>query len=75
MNYAYTTNRKTKEKVFYSTAFGIGYAVTDELHQFFVAGRSASIFDVCIDALGIVTGIGIYVIMRKAIERLKDKAV
>lgn len=68
MNYAYTTNRKTKEKVFYSTAFGIGYAVTDELHQFFVVGRSASIFDVCIDALGIVTGIGIYVIMRKAIE-------
>lgn len=75
MNYAYTTNRKTKEKVFYSTAFGIGYAVTDELHQFFVVGRSARIFDVCIDALGIVTGIEIYLIMRKAIERLKDKAV
>lgn len=75
MNYAYTTNKKTKEKVFYSTAFGTGYAVTDELHQFFVSGRSARIFDVGIDTLGIVTGIGIYVIMRKAIERLKDKAV
>lgn len=75
MNYAYTTNKKTKEKVFYSTAFGTGYAVTDELHQLFVSGRSARIFDVGIDTLGIVTGIGIYVIMRKAIERLKDKAV
>lgn len=75
MNYAYTTNLKSKEKVLYSIAFGAGYAVTDELHQFFMPGRSARAFDVGIDTLGVLTGIAIYVVIRKNIERLKDKAV
>lgn len=75
MNYAYTTNLKLKEKVLYSIAFGAGYAVTDELHQFFMPGRSARVFDVGIDTLGVITGIAIYVAIRKNIERLKDKTV
>ena len=68
MNYAYTTDRSKKEKILYSMAFGAGYAVTDELHQFFVAGRSARIFDVGIDSLGVATGILIYLIIRKIID-------
>ncbi len=75
MNYAYTTNLKTKEKILYSIAFGAGYAVTDELHQFFMPGRSARLFDVCIDTLGVITGIGIYTVMRKNIEKHIDKTV
>lgn len=75
MNYAYTTNLKSKEKVLYSIVFGAGYAVTDELHQFFVSGRSARAFDVGIDTLGVLTGIAIYVTIRKTIEKLMDKAV
>ena len=75
MNYAYTTNLKLKEKVLYSIAFGAGYAITDELHQFFMPGRSARVFDVGIDTLGVITGIAIYVAIRKNIERLKDKTV
>lgn len=75
MNYAYTTNLKLKEKVLYSIAFGAGYAVTDELHQFFMPGRSARVFDVGIDTLGVITGIAIYVVIRKNIERLKNKTV
>ena len=75
MNYAYTTNLKSREKVLYSIAFGAGYAITDELHQFFVSGRSARIFDVGIDTFGVITGIAIYVMIRKTIERLMDKAV
>lgn len=68
MNYAYTTDKTKKEKILYSIAFGAGYAVTDELHQFFVAGRSARIFDVGIDTLGVTTGIAIYLVARKVID-------
>lgn len=68
MNYAYTTDKSKKEKILYSIAFGISYAVTDELHQFFVPGRSARIFDVGIDTLGVTTGIVIYLVARKLID-------
>jgi VanZ family protein len=37
-------------------ATGIAYAATDELHQHFVRGRSASPVDVAIDAVGIAVG-------------------
>lgn len=68
MNYAYATDKNPKEKIIYSILFGAGYAVTDEMHQFFVAGRSARIFDVGIDTLGVATGILIYLIIRKVID-------
>lgn len=55
-------------------AFLIGavYSVLDELHQFFVEGRSAEFLDVGFDLLGIVAGVlimlviyGIVVILKK----------
>ena len=33
------------------------YAATDEFHQYFVATRQASVWDVCIDTLGATLGI------------------
>ncbi len=33
------------------------YAITDEVHQLMVPGRSGQIKDVCIDSLGAITGI------------------
>ena len=36
-----------------SLAFGLIYACTDELHQYFVGGRSATLRDVGIDCIGI----------------------
>lgn len=38
------------------------YAITDELHQRFVPGRSCEWNDVCLDATGAIVGIGIVVI-------------
>ena len=38
-------------------ALGIGYAITDEIHQHFVSGRHASPIDVLIDTIGLVIGI------------------
>ena len=38
-------------------------ATLDELHQYFVPGRSASIGDVCIDSSGGLLGVVVYVIL------------
>ena len=40
-------------------AFGLGvlYAVSDELHQSFVAGRHGAPLDVAIDAVGVAVGV------------------
>jgi VanZ family protein len=38
-------------------ALGIGYAITDEIHQHFVSGRHASPVDVLIDTTGVAIGI------------------
>ena len=72
-NYAKTTEKTKKEKILYSIAFGACYAITDEIHQFFVSGRSARIFDVGIDTLGVITGILIYLAIIKIIETTKLK--
>lgn len=71
MNYAYTTDKTMKQKIIYSICFGGGYAITDEIHQFFVPGRSGNIFDVGIDTLGVITGVLIYLGIRKIIRILR----
>lgn len=35
------------------------YACTDELHQYFVPGRSSELRDVCIDSIGALTGVAV----------------
>lgn len=50
-------NIKGKKAVFIPWGFSFLYAVTDEVHQLFVPGRSGQIKDVCIDSLGAITGI------------------
>ena len=70
-NYAYITNKSKKQKILYSIIFGAGYAITDEIHQYFVPGRSARIFDVGIDTLGVITGVLIYLVIIKIIQNIK----
>lgn len=66
-----TKAKDKNKKILYSVIFGAGYAITDEIHQFFVSERSASAFDVGIDTLGIVTGIIMYLIVIKLFESNK----
>lgn len=70
MNYAYTTDKTIKEKALYSICFGGGYAITDELHQFFVPGRSGNVFDVGIDTAGVIIGVFIYRVLMKIIDKM-----
>ena len=45
--------------------FGLLYACSDEFHQLFITGRSCEFRDICIDSLGVITGIVcIYVVYR-----------
>ena len=47
-----------------AVAIGIAYAVTDEVHQAFVAGRHGAAVDVLVDAVGVL--VGVYVLGRAA---------
>ncbi len=48
-----------------ATALGLAYAVSDEWHQSFVAGRSGTVTDVAIDALGMGLAAGGWVRWRR----------
>lgn len=41
-----------------ATALALAYAVSDETHQSFVAGRNGTAYDVAIDALGMMLAAG-----------------
>ena len=42
---------------FLAWCIGTAYAVTDEVHQFFVPGRSCELRDMCIDSCGVIAGV------------------
>ncbi len=48
---------KLKTSAVISGAYCLFYAITDEVHQLFVPGRSGEVLDVCIDFSGALTGI------------------
>lgn len=73
MNYQYETNKKEYKKLIYSIIFGGSYAITDEIHQIFVPGRSGNMFDVGIDTLGVVTGVLIYITFRKILKKVRKR--
>lgn len=72
-----------KEKIFYkidlrclvALAFCTFYAITDEIHQYFIPGRSCELRDVCIDTLGAILGILVVKIATKIYRKFnKDKS-
>lgn len=63
-------SKKVRNKrILYSWLFGTLYAVTDEIHQLFIQGRSCEFRDICIDSLGVLTGI----IVVLTISKIKNK--
>lgn len=53
--YAFTLNKR--EIITSSLLTGVLYALSDEIHQFYVKGRTSSVFDVGIDTVGVIIGI------------------
>lgn len=52
-----TFNIKERKRMILAGLLGFTYAVTDEIHQLFVPGRTGKITDVYIDSLGVITGV------------------
>lgn len=64
-------NNKVKYIKLYSVVTGSIYAMTDELHQHFVPGRSGEIKDVLLDTSGVITGIIIVWLVISVIQKRK----
>lgn len=54
-----------------TTLIGFLYASSDEIHQYFVAGRDARFTDVLIDTAGVITGILLYLIFIKVVNKIR----
>lgn len=66
---------KNREKIGYSLLVGALYAITDEVHQLFVLGRSGMIKDVFIDTLGIITGVIVCIIIFRIVNIIINKMI
>lgn len=53
--------------------FCIAFAATDEFHQRFVPGREGRVMDVCIDAIGSLIGVLIFVMCDRKFWSRKEK--
>ena len=68
-------NYKLKYIKMYSVVTGSIYAMTDELHQHFVPGRSGEIKDVLLDSSGVITGVFLVWLLFKIIKKCRLKEV
>ncbi|MGN0162267.1 MAG: VanZ family protein, partial [Candidatus Ornithomonoglobus sp.] len=53
----FLTDKSARYVRIYAILFCMLYAVTDEIHQHFVPGRTERIFDVFVDTCGAATGV------------------
>lgn len=60
---------KEEKLIIGATGAGVLYAITDEIHQYFVPGRSAAIIDVQIDTIGIFLGVMLFLTFKKWRQR------
>lgn len=49
------------------------YAISDEIHQYFVPERACRVFDMFVDTCGIATGIGIFLLFILIISKIAKK--
>lgn len=66
-----TKNGINKYSSIIALTLSILYAASDEWHQNFVTGRSASIRDVAIDSIGALMGVAFYYLCHKVSLKLK----
>ena len=63
---------KNKKFIFIAIAFAIIYAISDEIHQFFVPGRACALQDVLIDTTGILFASLFYVVRMKYVIKMEE---
>lgn len=60
-------------RFYYPLILCVCYAVSDEIHQYFVPGRACRIFDVFIDSCGSLCGIGLFCLTILIILKILQK--
>lgn len=66
-------NYEIKHKILYSQAISSGYAISDEIHQYFVPDRAFQVSDILVDSLGAVCGILFCLLVKTIIKKIKSK--
>ena len=62
-----------KQKFYVSLIPCFLYAVSDEIHQHFVPERACRVFDMFVDTCGVMTGIGIFILLIFIISKIIKK--
>lgn len=68
-----TININLKARILISWMIGIVYAIGDEIHQYFIPGRTPMMTDVIIDSIGVLCGILIVYFISKILYIRKRK--
>lgn len=64
--------KKNYKILIVTIAFGILYAISDEVHQLFVPGRVGSVIDIMIDGLGVLLGAAVFFIYQRCLKKSVD---
>lgn len=67
------TKASLRRPALWALAVGVLYAVSDELHQGFVSGRSPGLVDVVIDSAGVCCGVLVMALLLSLFRRRKAK--
>ena len=70
-----TYNIPKRGRFLIPVAASAAYAVSDELHQYFVPGRSCQFLDMCIDTLGAVFGVAMFAVAVFMIAKWRKKSI
>jgi len=63
---------KRKKAVIISLAFSALYALSDEIHQYFVPERACRLTDVLLDSFGALFGILMFIAVSELIKKIKN---
>lgn len=62
---------KTELKVVVPLILSVLYAVSDEIHQFFVPERACRVFDIFVDSIGSLCGIAVFCFLIAVFNKIK----
>lgn len=72
MNLLFQLNRMNYKYYLLGILFCILYAISDEVHQLYISGRSGELRDVFIDSMGSILGCLFYLGIYKLIRKIKN---
>lgn len=73
MSFISTYHLKENRRIVISFLIGSLYAISDEIHQKFVADRSCQITDVILDSMGVLLGILVLLFVFEIYQKIKTK--